>query len=290
VLVAEARAISSRGARAECPGSVALGVGWYLRAVGARARFLRLAALVGLVVVIASACRVELSTTIEVGQNGQGTITQGIGFDAAALKRVGDPARAVRADDLIAAGWVIDPVVVEGELTWLRIHHDFTSVDEGNALLAQLSGPAGPYRDLLIARSDGLLTSTVSVSGEIDTSAGLSAFADDALAGAFGGDPSGGLLATIEAEEGQPPAEMLGFDLTIDAAGKSRTFAADFTKSEAHTVKVSSTQSKFLSLVGTTFVMLLAVFTIVVLALRWRRRRFSGGRFMRSTPRGTRFR
>ena len=238
--------------------------------------------------VVLVGCRVQLSTTVEVGRNGSGTITQGVGFDEAALARVGDPERAVRADDLIAAGWVIDPVTVEGDLTWLRIHHDFDSVEEGNALLAQLSGPAGPYRDLLISRRDGLLTSTVSVGGEIDTSAGLSAFADDQLAAAFGGDPSGGLLASIEAEEGRPPAEMLGFDLTIDAAGKSRTFDADFTRSEAHLVKVSSTQSKFLSVVGTTLVMLLALFTVVVMGLRWRHRRSSRGRFMYAGGRTTR--
>lgn len=238
-------------------------------------------------VALLTGCQVRLSTDVTVKSNGSGTVAQSIGFDAAALARVGDPARAVRASDLTAAGWVIDPVTTEGELTWLRIHHDFGTVEEGNALLAQLSGPDGPYRDLSIARRSGLLSTTVEVTGEIDTSAGLAAFADKDLTQVLGGDPSGGLLARIEAEEKRPPAEMVAFDLTVDAAGTTRTFAADFTKSESHTFEVSDTDSKLLSVLGTAVVFLLAAATGVVLYLRWRERRFRSGRFMRS---GARFR
>ena len=236
-----------------------------------------------LVVLVATGCQVQLSTTISVGEDGEGTITQGIGLDDAALARVGDPARAVRASDLQAAGWVVDPVVVEGDLTWLRIHHDFDSPAEGNALMAQLSGPEGPFRDLTISRSEGIFTNTVKVSGEIDTSAGLNAFSDQALSSALGGDPSGGLLAKIQSEEGRPPAEMLGFDLTIDAGGKTRTFEADFTRSESHRVSVSSTSSKFLQVLGTVFVLLLAALTIAFFVVRARRKRERANRYVRST-------
>ena len=246
-------------------------------------RLPRVFAFIVLLVVLATGCQVQLSTNVTVQENGSGTITQGIGFDSAALKRVGDPAQAVRASDLQAAGWVVDPVVTEGDLTWLRIHHDFSTPAEGTALLAQLSGPEGPYRDLTISRSDGIFTNTVKVAGEIDTSAGLKAFSDQALSTTLGGDPSGGLLARIQSEEGRPPAEMLGFDLTIDAGGKSRTFEADFTRSESHKVSVSSTNSKFLQVLGSLFVLGLAGLTIVFFVVRARRKRERANRYVRST-------
>lgn len=56
-------------------------------------RLSRVFVLLALIVVIAAGCRVQIETKIDVGLDGKGTITQGIGFDDAALKRVGDPAR-----------------------------------------------------------------------------------------------------------------------------------------------------------------------------------------------------
>lgn len=247
-------------------------------------QLLRLCIGLGLVMLVAAGCQVQLSTTVKVDGNGKGTITQGIGFDDAALKRVGDPARAVRASDLEAAGWAIDPVVKEGDLTWLRVHQDFSSPTEANALLAQLSGPDGPYRDLSIQREDGIFTNTVKVSGEIDTSAGLAAFGDQALTVALGGDPSGGVLKTIEAEEQRPPAEMVGFALTVDVAGKTRTFAADFTKSESHKVSVSSTDSKFLQLLGFLAALVLTGLTVAFFFRRERQKRMRSNRSLRGTP------
>ena len=148
-----------------------------------------------LVLLVATGCRIQIETQVEVGLDGSGVITQGIGFDDAALKRVGDPSRALRADDLVKAGWEVDPTTREGDLTWIRVHHSFATPEEGTALLAQLSGPDGPYRDLLIQRTDGFFSTSVKVTGEVDTTAGLSMFGDQQLTAALGGDASGGLLA-----------------------------------------------------------------------------------------------
>lgn len=248
-------------------------------------RPLRVLALVAVLVLVATGCRVQLETTVDIGLDGRGIVTQGIGFDAAALKRVGDPAQALRSQDLVDAGWVVDPVVKEGDLTWIRVHHDFTTPEQANDLMAQLSGPDGPYRDLEVIRTTGPLSDSVRFSGVMDTTAGLAVFGDKALSDALGGDASGGLLARIEKEEGRPPADMVDLEMQVDVGGRSRTWSASFGEPVEQTMKLSDSRSKYLELLGTVLVAMLVLATIAVIGLRVRARRRRNRRLMRSTTR-----
>lgn len=237
------------------------------------------------IVVIAAGCRVQIETKVDVGLDGKGTITQGIGFDDAALKRVGDPRAALRASDLEQAGWVVDATSREGDLTWIRVHHSFSTPEEGTALLAQLSGPDGPYRDMLIRRSDGLLSTSVKVTGQIDTTAGLAMFGDEKLATTLGGDASGGLLAKIEAEEKAPPASMVDLALVVTVGGTTKNYSASFVDTDTQKVKVSSSKDKFLQILETLLVLFLVAVTTVVIGLRIRKRRLRTRRLMRTRGR-----
>jgi len=248
-------------------------------------RLPRVFALLALVVFVAAGCRVQIETKIDVGLNGKGTITQGIGFDDAALKRVGDPAQALRADDLVQAGWEVDAASKEGDLTWIRVHQSFDTPEQGTALLAQLSGPDGPYRDMFITRSDGFFSTSVKIAGQIDTTAGLAMFGDQQLAAALGGDASGGLLDKIEAEEGADPASMVGLDLVVTAGSTSKTYTASFTDAETQNVEVGSSKDKFLQILEALVVFGLAVLTAVVIGLRVRKRRLRTRRLMHSRGR-----
>lgn len=248
-------------------------------------RVLRVLAFLAAVVIVGAGCRVQIETTIDVELNGKGTITQGIGFDDAALQRVGNPARALRADDLKQAGWEVGAVSKEGELTWIRVTHSFATPEEGTALLAQLSGPDGPYRNMLIQRTDGLFSTSVKVTGEVDTTAGLSMFGDQQLASALGGDASGGLLAKIEEEENAAPESMVALDLVVNPGGTSKTHSASFTDTDSQKVKVSSSRDKFLQIFETLFVLLLVAGTATVIGLRIRKRRMRTRRLMRSRGR-----
>jgi len=248
-------------------------------------RLSRVFALLALVVFVAAGCRVQIETKVDVGLDGKGTITQGIGFDDAALKRVGDPARALRADDLVQAGWEVDAASKEDDLTWIRVHHTFETPEEGTALLAQLSGPDGPYRDMLITRSDGFFSTSVKVTGEVDTTAGLAMFGDPQLATTLGGDASGGLLAKIQAEENAPPESMVDLDFVVTAGGTTKTYNASFTDTDTQLVKVSSSQGKLLQILETLFVLALVGLTATVIGLRYRKRRLRTRRLMHSRGR-----
>lgn len=245
----------------------------------------RVLCLVVPLLVVLTGCRVQLDTTIEIGLDGKGTITQAIGFDAAALKRVGDPARALRAQDLVDAGWVVEPVVTEGDLTWVRIRHDFTTPEQANDLFAQLSAPEGPFRDFEVIRTTGPLSDSVRFTGLLDTSAGLAVFGDKALADAMGGDASGGLLARVEREEGRPAAEMVGLDLSVTTGGTSRAWTASFAEPSVQQLRVSDSRWKVLGLLGRIVLFLLVLLTVAVIGLRIRARRMRTRRLMRRTTR-----
>jgi hypothetical protein len=165
------------------------------------------------------------------------------------------------------------------------VHQSFDTPDEGTALLAQLSGPDGPYRDMLITRSDGFFSTSVNVTGQIDTTADLAMFGDQQLATALGGDASGGLLAKIEAEEKAPPASMVDLNLVVNAGSSTKTYNASFTDSDTQMVKVSSSRGKLLQILETLFVLTLVGLTATVIGLRYRKRRLRTRRLMHSRGR-----
>jgi len=244
-------------------------------------RLLRPLALAVLVVLVAAACQVQVATTVSVAADGSGTVTQAVGFDAAALARVGDLRQQVRATDLEAAGWTVDDPVTEDGTTWVRAHHDFADADEANLVLAQLSGPDGPYRDLVVTRTSSALSTTTEVSGTMDLSAGVAMFGDPQLTQSLGGDGSGGLVARIEAEEGRPADEMVDVAITVDLPGADETVQGAL-GSGPQPIDVSSSENHVLSLLWKVFVVVLVLLTAAVVALRIRARRRRTKRMMRS--------
>ncbi len=249
--------------------------------VPARSTLRPLAALVA-VVLLAAGCRVRVATTVKVDGDGKGTITLAVGFDDAALARVGDLSQQLAVDDLRAAGWTIDDPVKEEGTTWVRAHHGFAGADEANALLAQVSGPDGPYRDLVVTRTAGLLSTTTRFQGTLDPSAGVAMFGDQQLAQTLGGDGSGGLVARIESEEGRKVEEMVDVSLTGDLPHADETVQGAL-GSSPQSLDVSSSDSHLLSLFGKLVLTVLVVLTGLVVALRIRVRRLRTRRMMRSS-------
>jgi hypothetical protein len=251
-------------------------------AVPARiSRLLRLAALAVVVVLVAAACQVQVATTVKVEPDGSGTVTQAVGFDASALARVGDLRQQLRVADLEAAGWTVDEPVTEDTTTWVRAHHDFADADEANVVLAQLSGPDGPYRELAVTRTSSVFSTTTKVSGTMDLSAGVAMFGDPQLTQTLGADGSGGLVAKIQAEEGRPVREMVDVSMTVDLPGADETVQGTL-DSAPQAIDVSSSENHFFSLVWKLLVVVLVVLTAVVVGLRLRSRRLRTKRMMRS--------
>ena len=233
---------------------------------------------------LSTGCQVQIHTTVSMGQNGRGTVTQAVGFDDDALRRVGDLDQQLRVDDLTQAGWTVDPAVKEGDTTWVRAHHAFADPAQATALVGQLSGPDGPYRDVLVERSESLLSATYSVSGVIDPTAGFTMFGDPELLSAMGGDGSGGLLERIAKEEGRPASDMVSIAFTTELPGISRTTEVVFSDPNPSAFEVRSSPSKIMDLLRRLVVLVLVGGTLTIIGLRIRARHLRTRRLMRRSP------
>ena len=148
---------------------------------------LRLLALVGLLAWATTACQVTLVAGIDVARNGTGRVTAGLGLDDAAIREVGDLGSALRLDDVRAAGWQVDPPRKEDDgLTWVRAAKPFSDPEQVPAILAELNGPDGPFRDFRVVRTKSLTRSRTTFTGTLDLSRGVAGLTDPALTAALG--------------------------------------------------------------------------------------------------------
>jgi hypothetical protein len=199
-------------------------------------------ALALLVAVLATACQVRTTVTVDVADDGSGTVDVAVGLDEEALGRVPDLdgdgvsdaedlAALVRDDDLTAAGWTVaEPDAADGGegdddgLTWLRVSRAFGTPEEGDRILAGLTGPDGPLRDLQLTRGESFGRTEYTFTGTADLSGGLEAFGDEGLAAALEGEPLGEDAAAIEARFGEPLADMFTLEVTARLAGDETTW------------------------------------------------------------------
>lgn len=198
-------------------------------------RLLRSALLLTLVAV-AAACQVRTTVTVDVAEDGSGTVEVAVALDEAAVGQLpdldgdgtggpGDLVALVRDDDLVAAGWQVDePEAADGQLS-LRVSRPFGTTEEADVILAGLTGPDGPLRDLHVTRSESFGRTTYGFTGTADLSGGLEAFGDAGLAEALDGEPLGEDAAAIEARVGRPLADVFAFEVTavLPAGGDTWT-------------------------------------------------------------------
>ena len=147
----------------------------------------RLAALAALALPLC-ACQATVRVGVAPKSNGSGDLSVAVVLDRQAAAALGDLTTAIPTADLEKAGWVIDkPVTNPGGGASETAHHPFRTVAEANALLATIAGGGAkvPFAVTLSHRS-ATLASHVAVTGAVDVSGGVDAFADDKLRQALG--------------------------------------------------------------------------------------------------------
>jgi len=129
-----------------------------------------------------TACQLTVAAGIDVHRDGTGRVTAGLGLDADALKEVGDLSSALRLDDVRTAGWQVDQPRKEGDgLTWVRASKPFADAEQVPAILAELNGPEGPFRNFRVERTKSLTRSKTTFTGTVDLAGGLTGFSDPEL-------------------------------------------------------------------------------------------------------------
>lgn len=124
-------------------------------------------------VVALAGCKVDTTVTIDVRDDGSGTVAVRVVLDADAVEEAeaGDATLEdrVRLDDLEAAGWA--------STGWrrrddggarLRIAKDFAEPADLAGVITELNGPAGPLRDVSLSVDEGFVFDEYRLRGEAD--------------------------------------------------------------------------------------------------------------------------
>ena len=181
------------------------------RSVRGAHKRLKSSKIVGAVVAVLflCSCQVNAVVTLDVAQSGAGSLTVDMIADSEVVAQAPNLAEDLQFDDAIAAGWVVarPNKTADGGLQ-ISLTHAFDDADQAGALLSQLSGEFGPFKQMSLTRSGKDTDSTFKLDGILQTDGGLNAFADPALLKTIGGAPFAENLLQAELD--------LGKAMTID--------------------------------------------------------------------------
>lgn len=141
-----------------------------------------------LVVVVAclllAGCKVDTSLTINVHDDGSGSVRVRVALDADAVQNAqaggGMLEDRVRLGDLQAAGWTVTPWrrAPDGSAT-VSLRKNFANAGDLAGVIAELSGKDGPLRRVTLERNRGFLSTEYKVTGAADLSKLTAGIADD---------------------------------------------------------------------------------------------------------------
>jgi hypothetical protein len=168
---------------------------------------------------------VTIATDVEARADGSGFIRAGVGLDREALAQVPELDEQLQVDDLRRAGWrVVGPRRERDGLTWVRASLPFETPAEARRAVAQLNGPAGPFRDFALTHEGSRFRSRVRFTGTVDLEAGLAGFADAELERRLGEANPGVDAATLKRRFGVDLERLVKVQVTARLPGLVRTW------------------------------------------------------------------
>lgn len=158
---------------------------------------------ISLIVFALSACRVDSVVTLNVKENGSGTLTIVTIADADVVGQAPGLADELSFDDAKAAGWNVSTpeITADGGLQ-VSVAHNFSTPQEATLLMSQLSGVYGPFKELNLVRTGKDTDSTWMLNGRLEANGGFDAFADPALLKTIGASPYAATVANADLEIG----------------------------------------------------------------------------------------
>jgi hypothetical protein len=217
-------------------------------------------------------CKTRTVVDVLVKPDGSGRVAVFVYLDADAAAKAGDLSKVLRLSDLESRGWtVLGPGAAtpppNGQVVALA--HDFSNVEQANALLASLAGSHGPLQDVKVSRSSSFASTRITVHGTVDFSKGLEALSDPALTSALHGRTL--TQVATELNGGTAPApEDVSFTLTVHGQGvglhAASTAGTVHPGDAARTISYSGSQRHTTALLwaGLAVVLLLAALVLFV--------------------------
>lgn len=141
-------------------------------------------------VVLLSSCRVDSTVSITVERDGSGSLEVVVVADKDIVDQVPRLANDLNFGDMVESGWKLTgPEATEDGGLRVVLKHAFDNETQASALLAQLNGNRGPFRDVRITREGKSRDSVWKLTGRLEVTGGLQAFADDQLLQVVGATP-----------------------------------------------------------------------------------------------------
>lgn len=141
-------------------------------------------------VLVLASCRVDSTVSITVDRDGSGSLEVVVVADKDIIDQVPRLANDLNFGDLVKNGWKLtgpEPTD-EGGLR-VALTHEFANETQASALLMQLNGNRGPFRDVRLTREGKSRDSVWKLTGRLEVTGGLQAFADDQLLQVVGATP-----------------------------------------------------------------------------------------------------
>ncbi len=172
--------------------------------------------------VLAGACEVRSEVAIRVEPDGSGVVAVTVRLDGEAARRLGDPAAVLSTDDLVAAGWSVEEPDRADDAVTLRARRSFASPEDLPAVLAEVGGADGVFRDVQLSVRDGLARTEYDFSATVELTGSPEQFGDDQLTAVLDGLP---LARTPEelALEGAADPEAITLEVAVVLPGGTPT-------------------------------------------------------------------
>ena len=144
----------------------------------------RLLVVVVACVLLLAGCKVDTTLTIDVHDDGSGSVRVRVALDADAVQNAqaggGRLEDRVRLGDLRAAGWTVTPWrrAPDGSAT-VSLRKSFGNAGELAGVVTELSGKDGPLQGVTLERNRGFLSNEYKIKGNADLSRLTAGIADD---------------------------------------------------------------------------------------------------------------
>jgi hypothetical protein len=229
-----------------------------------------------LVMVVLVGCQVKLQVDTKVNPDGSGAVTVSVGLDPAALAQVGDLQDQLKVGDLEAAGWkVTGPSKTSDGYTWVRASKPFADPAQAAAIMAEVNGADGAFRDWKVSRSSSAWSTVWKVDGTVDLRKGMATFSDPALDKALGANGLDDLVTQVEKREGKPVSDMVDVRVSVEVPGATHVYTPTLADRQTTAVAVSHAKTTglagTLALVGGVVLAALALVALILLRSRYAR-------------------
>ena len=135
-----------------------------------------------------AACKVESSVSVNVEDDGTGSVEVSVGLDNEASRLIGDLEKQLRTEDLVSSGWKVSLSEGQEEKTKIVVSasKNFTNVDSLVSVLEEIAGPT-VFSEISLVSEKSFAKKLWIIEGKINLSDGLALFSDPALDEVLGG-------------------------------------------------------------------------------------------------------